>query len=207
MLFYGATTFMEFLALLRLRRLEPSTPRPYKIPLSGRWLELAALPPMILCVLLAFLAPWEAWALFTASTIAGTLARALILRRPIIPGRIKCDLCAYRYARARTDPIMIRARTDPKTPDRTWDIQKCDSCTGMLAHADPKSISCCGWRPFATRAKRHGPRDRLKRSEARRKYNTLGTRGDDVELTPAPKWPHHPATPTMDGEPERHAAG
>ena len=74
MLFYGATTFMEFLALLRLRRLEPSTPRPYKIPLSGRWLEIAALPPMILCVLLAFLAPWEAWALFSASTVAGELA-------------------------------------------------------------------------------------------------------------------------------------
>lgn len=74
MLFYGATTFFEFLALLKLRRIEPHTPRPFSVGLSFPMLVLCCLPPMALCLLLICLAPWEAWALFGASTVAGVAA-------------------------------------------------------------------------------------------------------------------------------------
>ncbi|KAL1528157.1 hypothetical protein AB1Y20_009518 [Prymnesium parvum] len=71
MLFYGATTLMEFLALLRLRQLEPLTSRPYRIPL-GRWgLTLASLPPIALCLLLVWLASFESWVILGASTVMG----------------------------------------------------------------------------------------------------------------------------------------
>jgi len=74
MLFYGATTFMEFLALIRLRHLEPLTRRPYRVPLERGWLVAMCLPPMSLCILLVCLAPWEAWLLFGASALLGILA-------------------------------------------------------------------------------------------------------------------------------------
>ena len=76
MLFYGATTLFEFLALLKLRRSEALTPRPFRIALSLPLLTLCCMPPMALCVLLIFLAPWEAWALFGAATCAGVAASA-----------------------------------------------------------------------------------------------------------------------------------
>lgn len=71
MLFYGVTTLMEFLALLRLRQLEPLTSRPYAIPLGRVALTLALLPSMGLCILLVCLASLEAWIFFGCSTIVG----------------------------------------------------------------------------------------------------------------------------------------
>jgi len=68
MLFYGATTCLEFLALIALRHTEPTTPRPFRVPLSDRILPLACLPPVSLCLLLVFLAPPEAWLFFIVST-------------------------------------------------------------------------------------------------------------------------------------------
>ena len=73
MLFYGATTGFEFLALVTLRYREPSTPRPYRIPLSNQWMLGAAVPPLSLCVLLIFLAPREAVIFFFFSTLFATL--------------------------------------------------------------------------------------------------------------------------------------
>ena len=49
MLFYGATTAFEFAALLVLRRSEPDTPRPFRIPVTRQWLPVAAAPPVMLC--------------------------------------------------------------------------------------------------------------------------------------------------------------
>jgi len=71
MLFYGITTLTEFCALLKLRKREPLTPRPFRIPLGQTALTLACLPPMLLCVLLIVLAPPEAWVLFGATTVVG----------------------------------------------------------------------------------------------------------------------------------------
>jgi len=71
MLFYGATTLMEFLALLRLRYLEPLTSRPYRIPLGRIALGFAMVPPIGLCLLLVGLASFEAWLFFGASTVVG----------------------------------------------------------------------------------------------------------------------------------------
>ena len=70
MLFYGATTLFEFLALLQLRRTEPITRRPFRVPLPTPLLALACVPSILLCVLLILLAPWEAWILFGATTVA-----------------------------------------------------------------------------------------------------------------------------------------
>ena len=71
MLFYGLTTLMEILALLRLRAREPLTPRPFRIPLGRAALSLACVPPMLLCVLLVLLAPLEAWVLFAVTSVVG----------------------------------------------------------------------------------------------------------------------------------------
>jgi len=71
MLFYGLTTLMEILALLRLRAREPLTPRPFRIPLGRTALSLACVPPMLLCVLLVLLAPLEAWVLFAVTSVVG----------------------------------------------------------------------------------------------------------------------------------------
>lgn len=73
MLFYGATTFFEFLSLLRLRVIEPHQLRPFKIPLNGIQLLLCLLPPAFLCLLLIALAPWEAWVAFAASFVVGSV--------------------------------------------------------------------------------------------------------------------------------------
>ena len=71
MLFYGATTAFEFAALIVLRHAEPSTKRPYRIPLPRRCLTLALVPPLLLCGLLIVLAPLAAWVLFLLSVSVG----------------------------------------------------------------------------------------------------------------------------------------
>lgn len=71
MLFYGATTAFEFAALLVLRRSEPDTPRPFRIPVTRQWLPVAAAPPVMLCLLLICLAPREAWVIFILSIAVG----------------------------------------------------------------------------------------------------------------------------------------
>mmetsp|Transcript_13640 Transcript_13640/g.41505 ORF Transcript_13640/g.41505 Transcript_13640/m.41505 type:complete len:495 (-) Transcript_13640:160-1644(-) len=76
MLFYGATTLVELLALLALRIKEPSTPRPFRIALSGSLLVLFLLLPILLCLTLIALAPREAWVLFFVSSLAAMLAHA-----------------------------------------------------------------------------------------------------------------------------------
>jgi len=76
MLFYGATTLIEVLALLALRVSEPLTPRPFRIPLRASPLALLYAGPVLLCVVLALLAPPEAWLLFLASSAAAGVAHA-----------------------------------------------------------------------------------------------------------------------------------
>ena len=71
MLFYGATTGFEFLALIVLRSSEPDTLRPFRIPVSRFWLPLAVLPPVLLCLLLICLAQREAWVIFVLSIGVG----------------------------------------------------------------------------------------------------------------------------------------
>ena len=71
MLFYGLTTLMEILSLLRLRQQEPLTPRPFRVPLGRTALSIACVPPMLLCVLLIVLAPLEAWLLLGITSLVG----------------------------------------------------------------------------------------------------------------------------------------
>jgi len=76
MLFYGATTLIEVLALLALRVWEPLMPRPFRIPLRASPLALFYVGPMLLSVVLALLAPPEAWLLFLVSSAAACVAHA-----------------------------------------------------------------------------------------------------------------------------------
>lgn len=78
MLFYGATTALEFLALVRLRSLEPRTPRPYRLPLAdGLPLIAFCVPPLCLCALLIVVAERVSLLIFLA-----TLALAAVAYRP-----------------------------------------------------------------------------------------------------------------------------
>ena len=81
MLFYGATTLAEFLALLALRASEPATPRPFRIPLDRPMLLLACAPAMLLCVLLISLAPYEAWLLFGLTCAYSALSHSRVCAR------------------------------------------------------------------------------------------------------------------------------
>jgi amino acid transporter len=57
MLFYGATVGTALLALVKLRKSEPTAPRPYRVPIAdGYPLVAFCMPPLALCVLLAFVA-------------------------------------------------------------------------------------------------------------------------------------------------------
>ena len=72
MIFYGATTGLEFLALVRLRSLEPRTPRPYRVPLAdGGALIAFCVPPLALCSLLIVLADRLSIYLFVGSLLLG----------------------------------------------------------------------------------------------------------------------------------------
>ena len=81
MLFYGVTTGLEFLALVRLRSLEPLTPRPYRVPLrDGLPLTPFFLAPILLCALLVAVADATSLAAFGgALALGGVLLPA---RRP-----------------------------------------------------------------------------------------------------------------------------
>lgn len=75
MLFYGATTALEFLALVRLRSLEPHTPRPYRLPLTDGWaLGLFCAPPLALCVLLIVVAERVSLLIFAATIALAAIA-------------------------------------------------------------------------------------------------------------------------------------
>jgi amino acid transporter len=57
MLFYGATVGTALLALVKLRKSEPTAPRPYRVPIADGYPLIAfCMPPLALCVLLAFVA-------------------------------------------------------------------------------------------------------------------------------------------------------
>ena len=72
MIFYGATTGLEFLALVRLRSLEPRTPRPYRMPLADGGVLIAfCVPPLALCALLIVLADRLSIYLFVGSLLLG----------------------------------------------------------------------------------------------------------------------------------------
>lgn len=72
MLFYGVTTGLEFLALVRLRSLEPLTPRPYRVPLrDGLPLTLFCLAPILLCALLVAVADATSLAAFGGALALG----------------------------------------------------------------------------------------------------------------------------------------
>lgn len=73
MLFYGATTGLEFISLVVLRYLEPRTLRPYRIPLGNQCLMFACVPPLLLCALLIFLVPVETTCFFLFSMLFSTL--------------------------------------------------------------------------------------------------------------------------------------
>ena len=81
MLFYGATTGLEFLALVRLRSLEPHTPRPYRVPCAdGLALCAFCVPPLILCALLILLADRMSLLLFVSTLVLGGCA--YMVRKP-----------------------------------------------------------------------------------------------------------------------------
>ncbi|KOO22731.1 amino acid permease family protein [Chrysochromulina tobinii] len=72
MIFYGATTGLEFFALVRLRSLEPRTPRPYRMPLADGGVLIAfCVPPLALCALLIVLADRLSIYLFVGSLLLG----------------------------------------------------------------------------------------------------------------------------------------
>ena len=48
MLFYGATTGIEFLALLQLRVTEPEKERPFRVPIDLKYLPFFCVPPLLL---------------------------------------------------------------------------------------------------------------------------------------------------------------
>ena len=73
MLFYGATTFLEFVALIVLRYREEHTYRPYRIPLGNRMLVVASLPSLGLCVLLIALSDYRSVIFFFFTSVFGTL--------------------------------------------------------------------------------------------------------------------------------------
>ena len=78
MLFYGATTGLEFLALWRLRALEPDALRPYRLPLDDGWpLALFCTPPLALCVLLACVAERASLAIFGGTVALASLTYCL----------------------------------------------------------------------------------------------------------------------------------
>jgi amino acid transporter len=75
MLFYGVTTALEFLALIRLRSTEPHTPRPYRVPCAdGAALAAFCAPPLALCALLVVLAGRVSLAIFGGTIAAAWLA-------------------------------------------------------------------------------------------------------------------------------------
>ena len=71
MLFYGATTLFEFLALLQLRRTEPITRRPFRVPLPTPLLALAT------CVDPALRPPHPSSAVGGVDTFGATTAAAV----------------------------------------------------------------------------------------------------------------------------------
>ncbi len=88
MLFYGATTALEFLALLRLRALEPATPRPYRLPLAdGAQLGAFCLAPLVLCALLIVLADRTSLLFFVGSLVLGLATFAMRAKPPLGPPR------------------------------------------------------------------------------------------------------------------------
>lgn len=91
MLFYGATTALEFLALVRLRSLEPHSPRPYRLPLADGWaLGLFCAPPLALCVLLVVVAERVSLLIFAATIALAAIAHCsrgqVALAAPTAPG-------------------------------------------------------------------------------------------------------------------------
>jgi len=102
MLFYGATAGLEFLALLRLRKIEPHTPRPYRVPLSDG-LPLAAFcaPPIAFCALLPVLAKSASQIIFILTVLLSLLTYYL---------RSSSSVRARRHSLPHTQPRVVFAR-------------------------------------------------------------------------------------------------
>lgn len=97
MLFYGATTALEFFALVRLRSLEPSTPRPYRLPLdSGAALIAFCAPPVALCGLLIIVAERVSLLIFCATLAFASLAYCA-----------RGEVAAHRPSRARPAAVLL----------------------------------------------------------------------------------------------------
>lgn len=68
----GVAAGLEFLALIRLRSLEPHTLRPYSVPATSPLaLALFCVPPLALCVLLPVLADNQSRAILVATVVGG----------------------------------------------------------------------------------------------------------------------------------------
>lgn len=70
------STAAEFVALARLRALEPSLARPYRISVGDRWgIRLFVAPPLLLCAVLVVISGGV-----TLALIAGTLLASFALQ-------------------------------------------------------------------------------------------------------------------------------
>ena len=121
MLFYGATTLMEFLALLRLRKLEPLTPRPFRVPCGYSPLLLACVPPIFLCILLICLAPVEAWLFFSFATSLGVLSYTCRVRptlRLLFSWRPELALSGYGAVTSAAPSGLDHHDVEPARPAR-----------------------------------------------------------------------------------------
>jgi len=59
MWFYCVSTILKFGALVKLRKMEPDKPRPYRIPMSDTMLNWFCFFPTLLCILVIGVAEWK----------------------------------------------------------------------------------------------------------------------------------------------------
>ena len=142
MLFYGVTTAIEFLALVKLRYSEAQTPRPFRIPIGRLWLPLACTPPILLCMLLVALAPVEAWVAFLFATVrapirAPVTLHSVLARSPRSVAQAPVHGALHMLCWWRRGPVVVRRAV----------AQVLSTCTYYLAHDSAQPVTDICWRP------------------------------------------------------------
>ena len=83
MLFYGATVGTALLALVKLRKSEPTAPRPYRVPIADGYPLIAfCMPPLALCVVLAYVAERASLYIFLGVLALASLAWSCMGEQP-----------------------------------------------------------------------------------------------------------------------------
>jgi amino acid transporter len=83
---YGAALSLEFVALVVLRRREPNTPRPFRIPLPTKFLPaFFALPMLVYATALVGVSISEEHALLPTAIALGVLVLGEVLWRVVKP--------------------------------------------------------------------------------------------------------------------------